>query len=516
MTDGKTRWLGWLATAALVAGATALGVVGGGHLAAPDVVMLYVLAIGVASSIFDRRLSLVASALSVLAYDFFFVAPVHTLAIDEERNLLTFAMLFVVGLAVNGLTLRIRNQAGQARLREERTAVLYSLSRDLGAAKDATDIARLTAQHAAQAFHCDAAVLFPDDAGVVAVQAVSRPAFQLQPEERAAAQLAFERVRVTGNGSDLVPSDRICCAPLASGVDALGVLLIAGPSVAGLGGGERDFLEAFARQSALACARAQFAEEARSQALRARTEETRSSLLSAVSHDLRTPLAAITGAGTALRAEHGSLSPAQRNDLLDTVCEEAVRLDRLVRNLLDMTRIQSGAIEVKRDWVPIEEVVGSALARVDEQLAGRPVRTELAADLPLVSIDPVLIEVALVNLLENAVKHTPAGSSVEVAARAEGDALVIEVADSGPGLPAGAEARLFDKFFRASQTGASGAGLGLAICRGIVEAHGGTIAAANRPTGGASFRIRLPTIGTPPEVAADEEELEAPEGRVRP
>jgi K+-sensing histidine kinase KdpD len=233
---------------------------------------------------------------------------------------------------------------------------------------------------------------------------------------------------------------------------------------------------------------------------RVTTEERRSSLLSALSHDLRTPLAAITGAATTLRDESAAIADSQRREMLDTICEEAERLERLVRNLLDMTRLESGALAVKRQWLPLEEIVGAALTRLESQLEGRPVRTDLPADLPLVSVDAVLLEQVFVNLLENATKYTPAGSPLEIVARANptGRAIAIEVADRGPGIDSGDESRLFEKFFRGRQTGSTGAGLGLAICRGVIGAHGGTIGAANRQGGGAVFRMTLPIVGTPP------------------
>lgn len=241
-------------------------------------------------------------------------------------------------------------------------------------------------------------------------------------------------------------------------------------------------------------------DEAVAAELRARTEEMRSSLLSAVSHDLRTPLAAITGAATTLRDGGQAVGVAQRAELLEAICEEAERLERFVVNLLEMTRLQSGAVEVRREWVPVEELVGSALTRLEAHLVGRPVRTDLAEDLPLVSVDPVLMQQLVFNLVDNAAKHTPAGTPVEIVARADGAGVVIEVSDRGPGLPPGAEARVFEKFYRASREGVRGAGLGLAICKGIVAAHGGAISAAHRPGGGASFRVTLPRTGEAPHM----------------
>jgi two-component system sensor histidine kinase KdpD len=228
----------------------------------------------------------------------------------------------------------------------------------------------------------------------------------------------------------------------------------------------------------------------------------RSTLLSSVSHDLRTPLAAITGAATALR-DDGALSEETKVELLDSVYEEAERLERLVANLLDMTRLDSGAVVLKREWVPLDEVISSALARVDARLGDRPVRVDLAEDLPLVAVDPVLFGQLFVNLFENAAKYTPAGSPLDIEARVESSSLVVEVGDRGPGFPPGAEVRIFERFHRGTHTGIGGVGLGLPICRGIAEAHGGTILAENRPEGGALFRVTIPLMGDAPNVPAE-------------
>ena len=231
----------------------------------------------------------------------------------------------------------------------------------------------------------------------------------------------------------------------------------------------------------------------------------RSSLLSAVSHDLRTPLAVITGAATTLRDQGDKLDVAERADLLETVCEEAERLERLVRNLLDMTRLEAKDMKVKREWIPVEEIVGSALTRLESWLEGRSIVTRLPPDLPLVNVDPVLLEQVFVNLFENAAKHTPAGSAIDVGARSIDGAVEIVVADRGPGFPAGDEQRVFEKFHRGRGTSAPGAGLGLAIVRGVIEAHGGTVTASNRTGGGAEMCVVLPIVGTPPGMPEAEE-----------
>jgi two-component system sensor histidine kinase KdpD len=218
----------------------------------------------------------------------------------------------------------------------------------------------------------------------------------------------------------------------------------------------------------------------------------RSSLLSAVSHDLRTPLASITGAASTLRSQEGKLAPEVKQELLESISEEAERLSRLVGNLLDMTRFESGAVELRRDLYPLEEIVGCALQRVERQMEGRAVTTLLPGELPLVYVDDVLIGQVVTNLLENALKYTPKETPLEIAAAAAPGAVVLEVRDRGPGIPAGEEERIFEKFYRGSSRGARGAGLGLAICRAVVQAHQGTIQAFNRPGGGAVFRVSLP------------------------
>ena len=236
----------------------------------------------------------------------------------------------------------------------------------------------------------------------------------------------------------------------------------------------------------------------------------RNTLLSTVSHDLRTPLAAITGAATTLRDDWASVPAAQRKELLETVCEEAERLERLVGNLLDMTRVEAGGLRLKREWVPLEELIGAALTRLEPRLTGRPIHTALPEDLPLVSVDPVLLQQVLVNLLENAAKYTPPGSAIDIEAEAAEATVVLRVADHGPGIAAGDEERVFEKFYRGAQVGGHGVGLGLAICRGIVEAHGGTIRAESRPGGGALFRIALP-LGRAPELPPEAEPSEPAE-----
>jgi two-component system sensor histidine kinase KdpD len=457
----------------------------------PDVAMLYLLAVMGAAVRFGRGPSIAAAALSTALYDFFLVPPYYTFAVSDFRHLLTFAMLFVVGLVISTLALRIRRQEEAAREREERTGTLYALARELGSALDEREAARAIARHAARVFECGAAVLVVDGAhGIAPLAAAGELA--LESAELGVARWVLENERPAGAGTDTLPGARIRAEPLRAGARTVGVLAL---GRAGWRTDDRQLLDAFARQGALALERARLAEEGKAAALHARTEEMRSALLSAVSHDLRTPLAAIAGAASALRDEGAEgLEADQRGELLDTIREEAGRLERLLANLLDMTRLESGAVVPKREWVPLEEIVGAVLGRLDAQLAGREIHIELPEDLPLVSADPMLLEQLVLNLVENAAKHTPPGTPIEIRAHARED-VELEVADRGPGLPPGSEGRVFEKFFRGARGGPPGAGLGLAIARAIAEAHGGTLDAQSRAGGGAVFRLSLPRPG---------------------
>jgi two-component system sensor histidine kinase KdpD len=417
-------------------------------------------------------------------------------------------MMFGLGLVVSNLASRLRLQERKARLREEHTAALFALSRELVGITDADQAATIAARQAAAVFGESAAILLRDRKGQLSSSGAGDAAAQLSPTELGAARWVNEHGRPAGAGTRIFPDVGVACIPLSVGLAPLGVLLLLRPAPEIIDAEHRDFLEVFARQIAFAIERLRLAEEARAATLRARSEQMRSSLLSAVSHDLRTPLATITGAGTALRDDRGRLGPEQRAELVDTICVEAERMERLVGNILDMVRIESGGMVLRRDWVPIEEVLGSALVRLDAKLQGREVQTDLPEGLPLVPVDPVLFEQVFVNLLENAVKYTPLGSPVEIGARLVDQVLEIEVADRGPGIPAGQEERIFEKFQRGGRSGGGGVGLGLPICRGIVEAHGGTIHAANREGGGALFRIRLPLRESPPSTVPSEPDEE--------
>ena len=498
-------WARFGSATAIMAATTALGALLRWLFVIPDIEMVYLLAVMVTALRYGRGPSILAAALAVAAYDFFFVQPYSPFAVADGRYFLTFAMMFAVGLLLSELTARVRRQELEARQREEQTKVLYTLSRDLSAADSREAAAVTVARHAAEAFNSKSYLLLADAAGMLEEVARFPLGSALDRKEVVVAQWAFEHGRIAGLGTDTLPGSSTVCFPLRIGASSLGAIALQPEAAVPFRVEQREFLEAFNRQAAFAFERMKLADEARSAALRAKAEEMRSSLLSAVSHDLRTPLAAITGAATTMRGDVGVVDEATRKELLDSICEEAERLEKLVANLLDMTRLESGAIGLKREWVPLEEIVGSALTRLETKLADRDVKIELPTNLPLLSVDPVLFEQVFANLFENAIKYTPPDSPLYVRAKASDNQVVMEVLDSGPGLPEGSEAQVFEKFFRGNHVGIPGVGLGLPICKGIVEAHGGTLRAENRPEGGALFRITLPMADYAPSVPLEAE-----------
>jgi two-component system sensor histidine kinase KdpD len=453
-----------------------------------EITMIYLIGI-MTASLLGRGPSLLAASLAVAAFDWFFVPPRFTFSVVDARYLLTFAVMFACGVVISTLVVRLRGQQRDAITRERRTAQLQAFTRDVAVANNLEDVATVLARHLEDTFDVAAAVLVPDPTGLVAASGL----MPLAPQEAAVARWAFEHREQAGHGTDTLAGASALCVPLIAGDSAVGVLAIQRRrgTPARLDIDQRQLIDALARQAALAIARVQFGEQARDAALRARTEELRSSLLSAVSHDLRTPLAVITGAASLLVENGEELGAVARKDLAMSIVEDAKRLERVLSNLIELTRVETG-LALKREWVPADEVIGSALTRTEETRRGELVDTDVPADL-LLEIDPVLFEQVLINLIENATKH--GAPPFAIRARRRGEVIEIEVADHGPGLPAGDTASLFDKFVRASA--APGAGLGLAVVRAIVQAHGGTVTAENQPEGGAVFRVVLPTPAPP-------------------
>jgi two-component system sensor histidine kinase KdpD len=497
--------VGYVWAVAVVAVCTTLCWAMHGRFDNSNLIMVYLLGVAFVATRHGRNPSALAAVLSVAVFDFFFVPPHLTFRVSDTQYLVTFGVMLAVSLLVSGLASRVRAQAEAAQARERRTQVLYAVSRDLAAARTPEDVARAVSRHVSEALQDPAEVLLPGAGGRLAPAGEEPSA---DSREAAVAQWVFEHRKPAGLGTDTLPAAGSLYLPLEGSQAVVGVLGVR-PSEAllPLTPDQLDLLDTLARQAGSGLERVRLAGEAAQARVTAEAERLRSTLLGSVSHDLRTPLAAIEGASSTLLDPHARLADDVRDDLLTTIHEESQRLNRRVRNLLDMTRLEAGAVAFHKEWQPLEEVIGAALSQLEDRLQGRPLRTHLGGDLLQAPLDAVLIEQVLVNLLENAIKYS--AGEIEVRAWAAGREVIVEVADCGPGVPAGEEERIFERFYRATApNGPRGVGLGLAICRAVVAGHGGRIWVENRPGGGAAFRFALPLEGEPPAPAMEEDPAE--------
>ena len=502
----SSPWSAYLQSSFIVLLCTLLAALIAGRLELSNMVMLYLLGVTFVAYRYGRGPSVLASILSVAAFDFFFVQPYLTFAVSDVEYILTFIVMLIVALVISTLTVQVRAQATAAQQRERRTATLYAMTRDLASTRGLDNLLRVAIHHISDVFESETMILLPNAQGQL--QAPDKPIFSGADEGRelGAAQWVYDHKQMAGLNTDTLPSAGALYLPLVATRGTVGVLAVRpGDPRRLLPPDQLHLLETFANGISLAIERARLADEAQNATVQVETERLRNSLLSSVSHDLRTPLASITGAATTLLQANGALTTVTRHELTATIVEESERLNRLLTNLLDMTRLEAGAVQVNKEWQPLEEVIGTALARMDGQLKTHPVIVHLPSDLPLVPLDSVLIEQVLINLLENAVKYTPAQSQIEISAAQNGDTVVVNVADHGPGLADEEKQRVFDKFYCISPNHThNGSGLGLTICRGIIQAHGGQIWIQNRSDGpGAVFIFTLPLDGEPPILEAE-------------
>lgn len=483
----------YLLASLLVAGATALSFLIDPILSQTNLVMFYLLAVVLAAVYLGRGPAVLASLLGVLVFDVLFVPPTLTFIVDDAEYLLTFASLFVVGFVISQLAARVREQADAARAREQDTATLYALSRDLAVAANGDEILRALKTNAALMFERRVTILLPN-AQTRELAALRTDDMVLNENERAVARWAFEHGQAAGRDTETLPAAQMRFVPLKTARGILGVIGVA-PSDGNkhLAPAQRRVFDAFASLAATALERAQLAEQAQHALVLQATEELQNALLNSISHDLRTPLVSITGALTSLQEDDRALDDAARQNLLDNARQETERLNRLVGNLLDMTRLEAGALRLQREPSDMQDAIGSALEQLHARLQGRAVRVDVPDDLPLVPMDFALIVQVLVNLIDNALKYSPPQSPIEIRALTQGNQIQVQVMDRGIGIPSADLPRVFDKFYRVQRPDmVSGTGMGLAICKGIVEAHGGIITAENRLGGGALLTFTLP------------------------
>jgi two-component system, OmpR family, sensor histidine kinase KdpD len=501
----KAPWQSYAMSVAACALATLIAAPLASILELTNIVMLYLVVVVLVALRYGRGPAVLASLLGVAAFDFFFVAPRFSFAVHDIQYVMTFVVMLAVGLITGQLMAGLRYQARVAARREARVRALYEMARDLSGALMPEQISEICDRFVGTGFGARAVILLADEHDRIQPPisgTEGRPVF-----DQGIAQWAFDHGQEAGSGTDTLPGSPVLYVPLKAPMRTRGVLALEARNPRTVMVPEqRRLLDTFARLIAIALERVHYVDVAQATTVQMESERLRNSLLSAISHDLRTPLTALVGLADALPLTQPPLTDRQ-TEIANSIRDDALRLNTLVNNLLDMARLQAGEVKLRRQWQPLEEVVGSALKAVGSSLAGRHVGVRLPKDLPLLEFDAVLIERVLFNLLENAAKYTPPGSHIEVGAAVRDENAEIWVEDDGPGLPAGKEEELFEKFARGKKESATpGVGLGLAICRAIVGAHKGRIWGEQREGGGARFVFVLP-LGNPPAVDDPEESI---------
>lgn len=491
----------------ICAATTAVATPLSGFFELPNVIMFYLLSVMLVAHRFGRGPAVLSSVLSVLAFDFFFVPPKFSFSVADTQYLFTFGVMLVAALVISNLASSMRYQARVATQRERRARASYEMARELGGALQTGQILEIANRHLRGVFQSKTAVLVP-----TLDEKIQPPAGtdDLPVVDVAIAQWVFDHQQPAGYGTDTLSGSPTYYLPLKAPTRPRGVLALAPANPRFIFVPEQQrLLETFAAQIALALERTHFVEVAQGALVKIESERLRNSLLSAISHDLRTPLTALVGLASTLT--DSQLTEASRRELAEALHEEALRMSNLVNNLLDMARLQAGGVQLNHQWHVLEEIVGSALRSLRRALTDHQVEVTLESTVPLVYMDSVLVERVLCNLIENAAKYTPKGSRIRIDAGVHEGELRVRVADNGPGLPPQMLETVFDKFTRGEKESAKpGVGLGLAICKAIVHAHRGRIWAENRPDGGAQFTFTLPLLEPPPV----QEPVESPDQAV--
>ncbi|MDD5461911.1 MAG: sensor histidine kinase KdpD [Methylococcales bacterium] len=497
---------GYIWAVAVIIASTGLAYLMFGKFELANLIMVFLLGVVFIATRFGRGPSIFASFLGVAIFDLLFVTPYFSFSVSDSQYLLTLMAMLTVAMLISNLTANVRSQAKVAGYRERRATVLYAISRDLTASQSEDEIVRAAVHHLYSEFGSRNVILFPDANGRIIYPADQALPESLQGADLSIAQWVMDHNEIAGQGTDTLTGAEAIYFPLSNKETVLGVLVLLPVNLRRIFLPEQQkLLETFLSQIAQAITRVRLTEHAKKAQVEMEAERLRNSLLSSISHDLRTPLATIVGSASTLVEESNTLKAEDKLELSRAIYDEAQRMSNLVNNILDMARLDAGAIELNKQWIPLEEIVGVVLTRLKKRLEGRPVTVKLPSGTPMIYVDAVMIEQVLINLLENVLRYTPDGGLVEIMAEVSSFAVEISVADQGPGIPEGYENKLFEKFYRVRHEAAqSGVGLGLAICKAIIEAHGGSIQAQNRPTGGAIFSFIIPQDHMPPTMGEEE------------
>jgi two-component system sensor histidine kinase KdpD len=502
------RWNRYAWAVALAAACTLAAFVMSPHVDTVNLLMVYLLGVTIAGLRLGRGPSVLTSILNVASFDFFFVPPRFSFSVTDAQYLITFAVMLMISLVIATLMASVRQQTRVSGARERRTALLYAMSRELAATRGTANMCRVAVRHVAEVFTCKVVVLLPDARGRLHFPTDKPGETALRGADLAVAQWVADHGRQAGLGTDTLPGATALYVPLGDVQRQLGVLAVLPENRRRVMLPEqRHLLETFAGQIGLALERALLAEQAETARISAEGESLRNTLLASISHDLRTPLAVMAGAGSTLAEHGGSLDEATRSSLARSIETKAREMSDLISNVLDLMRFESGQIKLRNDWQTLDDLVESALRNREEPLSRYSVELRLPAELPPVFVDATLITQVFTNLLDNIVKYTPHGTHIVIGAIIDGSGagrvaasrVRVTVDDDGPGLPAGDPALLFEKFQRGTGEGTIvGVGLGLAICRAIIRAHGGDIEAHPRTAGGTRIELTLPTVEPEP------------------
>lgn len=489
---------GYLVALGVVAGVTGLNALLKGELGYQSLALVYLLSVVLLAMFVGRGPTLAAATLTALLWNFLFVPPLYTFRIGGATDLMLFFTYFVVALAMGHLAARLRAQQRAERRREERATALYLLTRELANASDFADLLAIVVREVTKAFAAEVALSLPDEMPEAPLTPYFASTWAMGEKEQSVALWALSHRRPAGHGTDTLPAAEGLHLPLIAGERAVGVLSLRFRDPAPLPLAQRDFLETYIRQIALVLDRQRLRDAEQRTQLLAESERLSKTLLNSVSHEMRTPITAIASAASSLGEGSKTGDKRFQETMVNEIQEAAGRLNRLVGNLLNMTRLEAGYVKASLDWCDVNDLVHVTLKEIEKDLARHKVTVEMAPGLPLARMDFVLMQQALTNLFLNAATHTPPGTSIQLRVTVEDRTLVMAVADTGPGLAKETLNRLFDKFYRAPSAGAGGTGLGLSIVKGFIEAQGGRVEAANRPGTGAVFTLRLPLSESPP------------------
>lgn len=477
---------------ALVAATTFLGRLIREAIEPTNIVIFYLLMVVMTAVWWGRCPAIITSLLSVLAFDYFLVPPYLTFAVSDVQYVFTFIGFLAVGLVVSTLASKTRQQAIEAREREEQTAILYRLSKDLATSDSLEAVLHTIRMNVGEIFDCCVAVFLPIDHKIKPSSFDS--GFPIDEHENTIAAWVFGNGKPAGWDTDTLPAAKAHYLPLKTSQGVFGVLgVFSKEDKAGLDPGECNLLSALASQAAVAVQRAKLTEISRQMELIREREKLQTALLNSISHDLRTPLVSITGALSSLLQDFPSIDAETRKELLETAYEESGHLNQLVGNLLDMTRVEAGALKIKTKPCELRDVIGASLHLLKDKLEKRDIQIHIPWALPEILLDFTLMMRVFVNLIDNAMKYSAPDTPIEITVRLLENKVKIEVKDKGFGIPEEDLKRIFDRFYRAMKPRQiAGTGLGLSICKGIVEAHGGQILAENNPDKGATLTVILP------------------------